>query len=138
MRLRSLSTQTDIDINSEFVNPFYQDRDEDDDSGIERPPAINLESLKSNGIVNSGGTIKHNGKKKKRADSVPDCFKPESIGYHKSKGGDGFEAWKGNRKVIKKMKLGVKKEEQKIVPRDGKYAQPFQRGIFGSGTTYSK
>ena len=57
---------------------------------------------------------------------------------HANKGGDGLEAWKGNKRVIKKLKLGVKIEQQKIVPRDGKYAQPYQRGIFGTGTTYSK
>lgn len=53
---------------------------------------------------------------------MADCFKQDTVGVHANKGGDGFEAWKGNRKVIKKLKIGVRKEEQKAVPRDGKYS----------------
>lgn len=56
---------------------------------------------------------------------VADCFKPETVNLHRNKGGDGFEAWKGNRKVIKKDKLGIKKKEQRIIPRTGQFAQPF-------------
>jgi hypothetical protein len=33
------------------------------------------------------------------------------VALHANKGGDGFEAWKGNKKVIKKLKLGITKEE---------------------------
>ena len=54
-----------------------------------------------------------------------DCFKPETIELHVNKGGDGFEAWKGNRRVIKKRKIGVQKVEQKVVPREGQYVQPW-------------
>ena len=59
---------------------------------------------------------------------VADCFKPETIEIHKHRGGDGFEAWKGNKSVIKKKKIGFQKIEQKIVPREGQYSQPFNFG----------
>ena len=64
----------------------------------------------SEGTINTGGTMKTKGKKMVK-DSVADCFKPETVGIHMNKGGDGFEAWKGNKRVIKKLKLGIKKEE---------------------------
>lgn len=38
---------------------------------------------------------------------VADCFAKGTKSLHANKGGDGFEAWKGNRKIIKKLKLGV-------------------------------
>jgi len=55
------------------------------------------------------------------ASATADCFKPETVGLHVNKGGDGFEAWKGNRRVIKKRKIGVIKVEQKVVPREGQF-----------------
>ena len=69
---------------------------------------------------------------------MPDCFKTDTVAVHANKGGDGFEAWKGNRKIIKKLKIGKRVEYQTAVPREGKYSQPIQRGISGTGTTYSK
>ena len=111
LRLRSLGTQTTFEGSSEFVNPFFTE-EEEDDTGYERPPTLGLQTLRPNsgGNVNTGGTIK-NVKKTSKSAAAPDCFKPETVGIHSNKGGDGFEAWKGNRKVIKKLKLGVKKEE---------------------------
>ena len=50
---------------------------------------------------------------------MPDCFKPDTINLHVGKGGDGFEAWKGNRMLIKKQKLGIKKKEERFIPRIG-------------------
>ena len=87
-----------------------------------------------------GGTISPNKSsgKTKKGQVVPDCFKTDTIAVHANKGGDGFEAWKGNKKIIKKLKIGKRVEYQTAVPRDGKYSQPIQRGISGTGTTYSK
>ena len=80
---------------------------------------VNLDSQKQNaGIRERDTSDKANRKGKK----VADCFKAETVNVHKNKGGDGFEAWKGNRFVIKRNKLGIKKVEQRIVPRTGRFA----------------
>ena len=75
------------------------------------------------GNITNGGTITpeqtKKGKRKKGADQVPDCFRPETMHMHQGKGGDGFEAWKGNKKVIKKQKLGIRKEEIKVLTKEG-------------------
>jgi len=117
------------------ANPFYRDpNDFIDDSGIERPPALkfgDMGTIDANTFKGKtyGGTIQHDKTKKlKKGSVVPDCFKTDTVGVHVNKGGDGFEAWKGNRKVIKKLKIGKIVEYQTTIPREGKYSQPIQRG----------
>jgi hypothetical protein len=43
-----------------FLNPFYQDIEEDDASDYIKPPPLNLETLRTStgGPVNTGGTLK--------------------------------------------------------------------------------
>jgi hypothetical protein len=99
---------------------------------MDRPPTLNIGEL---GDINHtafkgktyGGTLKQPNYKSKNGKKVDvaDCFKKDTVKVHTNKGGDGFEAWKGNRKVIKKLKIGKRVEYQTSVPRDGKYAQPF-------------
>lgn len=114
-------------------NPFYKGDDEDDEE-YNRRSAVHLSTLSTahgERIQPSGGTAGKSKGKKGRESVTADCFKPETIGVHVNKGGDGFEAWKGNRKVIKKRQIGVQKVEQKVVPREGQYVQPwnFQTGF---------
>ena len=112
------------------ANPFYLDPDDlIDDSGITRPPSLSFGDM---GTIDPGkltgktygGTIQHDKTKKSKKGSkvVPDCFKTDTVGVAANKGGDGFEAWKGNRKVIKKLKIGKHVEYQTTIPREGKYS----------------
>ena len=55
---------------------------------------------------------------------MADCFNPESITIHHGKGGDGFEAWKGSKQIIRKQKLGKRKEEIRTLTKDGMYGNP--------------
>ena len=135
IRLRSLGTQTFIDSNNigssdlGMVNPFYKGTDDDDDEeGFNTRSALHISTMSTlNGNISGGGTIKNtgNGKGKNKSRLTADCFKPETVNIHVNKGGDGFEAWKGNKRIIKKRKLGVHKVEQKVVPREGQYVQPW-------------
>lgn len=136
IRYRSLGTQTFINQNNygssdlSLTNPFYKGDDGEDDDEYDRSSTLRISTMSTlhgQSIKPTGGTIaKENTKGKKKSSSVTaDCFKPETIDAHVNKGGDGFEAWKGNRKVIKKRKLGVHKVEQKVVPREGQYVQPW-------------
>jgi len=126
-----------------FTNPFYEDPNDkiDDTNGMSRPSPLMLTSLapdleRGSGIT-TGGTIapssmnKDKKSKKQLKGQVADCFDEKTVAVHANKGGDGFEAWKGNRKVIKKLKLGVKKVELKHVPREHQYSQPFNHGFGG-------
>ena len=132
MRLRSLGTQTELgmaQLDAAGSDSFYQDPSDFDEEGqIQKPIALSLSRLVpvSDGARRNAGLIdrsRDSGTKKKGP--VADCFKPDTVKVHQNKGGDGFEAWKGNRRVIKKLQLGIRKKEQRIVPRTGQYAQPY-------------
>ena len=83
-----------------------------------------MSTLHGQTITPKGGTVKKDKGKKTSSSVTADCFKPETIDAHVNKGGDGFEAWKGNKRIIKKRKLGIHNGEQKVVPREGQYVQP--------------
>lgn len=97
---------------------FYNNSaDFEDDSGIKRSRPLSIAFLSAPGIEgsadrkNAGIIVKDPNSPERKGGPVADCFKPETKGIHKNKGGDGFEAWKGSRRVIKKLKLGVQIKE---------------------------
>jgi carboxylesterase type B len=111
--LRSIGSQTSVDLMasaSSFENPFYADKNQEEfEKGVQQSQKISLSTMEhvqtGSGVKPSGGTIspeKPDKKKKRRSKAVADCFAPETISIHHGKGGDGFEAWKGSKQIIRK------------------------------------
>lgn len=112
-------------------NPYYrgEDTEDEDENDRNRSNRLMLSTLstQAGATAQTNGGIKKVKKSKRTSNSqVPDCFKPETLHMHVGKGGDGFEAWKGNKKVIKKQKIGVQRIEIKAIPREGQFSAPYQ------------
>lgn len=131
--LRSVGVQTSAELLTAAYaldNPFYKN-DKDFHKGDEQMSSkISLSTMEtvSAGPKVTGGTITPKKMKKKKNGklaNMPDCFDKESINMHYGKGGDGFEAWKGSgNHVMKKQKMGKRKEEIKNLTKDGMYGNP--------------